>query len=126
MKKFILIVLVGVIILPNLCEKTLSMDAKVVKEHGDFQQPGTNVHAPDSVSVGYDPFAGTITISTTSESKEVGIEIYKDGALMYADKDKVEKTSSLNYTLTEEEMGEYDVRVDVEGRESVEETIVKE
>lgn len=126
MKKFILIVLVGVIILPNLCEKTLSMDAKVVKEHGDFQQPGTNVHAPDSVSVGYDPFAGTITISTTSESKEVGIEIYKDGALMYADKDNVGKTSSLNYTLTEEEMGEYDVRVDVEGRESMEETIVKE
>ena len=126
MKKFILIVLVGVIILPNLCEKTLSMDAKVVKEHGDFQQPGTNVHAPDSVSVGYDPFAGTITISTTSERKVVGIEIYKDGALMYADKDKVEKTSSLNYTLTEEESGEYDVRVDVEGRESTEETIVKE
>ena len=45
---------------------------------------------------------------------------------MYADKDKVEKTSSLNYTLTEEESGEYDVRVDVEGRESTEETIVKE
>lgn len=45
---------------------------------------------------------------------------------MYADKDNVGKTSSLNYTLTEEEMGEYDVRVDVEGRESVEETIVKE
>lgn len=119
-------VLVGIAILPNLFETYLSMEAKVVKTHQLTGSDKTNVHAPDSVSVGYDPFAGTITISTTSESKEVGIEIYKDGALMYADKDNVGKTSSLNYTLTEEESGEYDVRVDVEGRESVEETIVKE
>lgn len=126
MRKIILIVLAGIFILPNLCESYLSVDAKINKGYGTQNSPHGNIHNSDSVSVNYDAFTGTITISTTSESKNVYIKIYKDGALIYADNDKVGKTSALNYTLTEEENGEYDVCVDVEGRESMEETIVKE
>lgn len=126
MRRTILMILAGIFVLPNLCESYLSMDAKINKSHGTQNVPSGNIHKSDSVSVDYDAFSGTITISTTSESKNVGIKIYKDGVLMYVDNDKVEKTSSLNYTLTEEEIGEYDVCVDVEGRESMEETIVKE
>lgn len=127
MRRTILMILAGIFVLPNLCESYLSMNAKIEKGYtGTGEIGGKNIHKSDSVSVDYDAFTGTITISTTSESKDVGIKIYKDGALMYADNDKVWKTSVLNYTLTEEERGEYDVCVDVEGRESMEETIVKE
>lgn len=128
MRRTILMILAGIFVLPNLCESFLSMNAKIEKGHiGTVKNGGgANIHNSDSVSVDYDAFTGTITISTASESKDVGIKIYKDGALMYADNDKVGKTSALNYTLTEEEIGEYDVCVDVEGRESMEETIVKE
>lgn len=128
MKKNILMILVGIFVLPNLCESYLSMNAKIEKGHSETEKGlgDDYIHNSDSVSVNYDAFTGTITISTTSESKDVGIKIYKEGALMYADNDRVEKASALNYTLTEEEIGEYDVCVDVEGRESMEETIVKE
>ncbi len=128
MKKNILMILVGIFVLPNLCESYLSMNAKIEKGYSETEKGlgDDYIHNSDSVSVNYDAFTGTITISTTSESKDVGIKIYKDGALMYADNDKVGKTSALNYILTEEEIGEYDVCVDVEGRESMEETIVKE
>lgn len=127
MRRTILMILAGIFVLPNLCESYLSMDAKIVKGHIETGEiGGKNIHKSDSVSVDYDAFTGTITISTTSESKNVDIKIYKDGALMYADNDKVGKTAALNYTLTEEEIGEYNVCVDVEGRESMEETIVKE
>lgn len=128
MKKNILMILVGIFVLPNLCESYLSMNAKIEKGHSETEKGlgDDYIHNSDSVSVNYDAFTGTITISTTSESKDVGIKIYKDGALMYADNDRVEKASALSYTLTEEEIGEYDVCVDVEGRESMEETIVKE
>lgn len=128
MRRTILMILAGIFVLPNLCESYLSMNAKIEKGHSEFNPNGIgkNIHKSDSVSVNYDAFTGTITISTTSESKDVGIKIYKDGALMYADNDKVGKTAALNYTLTEEEIGEYNVCVDVEGRESMEETIVKE
>lgn len=121
-------IMTGIFILPNLCESYHSLTAKVEKGHIEFNPIGigANIHNSDSVSVNYDAFTGTITISTTSESKDVDIKIYKDGALIYVDNDKVGKTSALNYTLTEEENGEYDVCVDVEGRESMEETIVKE
>lgn len=121
-------ILVGIFVLPNLCESYLSMNAKIEKGYSETEKGlgDDYIHNSDSVSVNYDAFTGTITISTTSESKDVGIKIYKDGALMYADNDKVGKTSALNYILTEEEIGEYDVCVDVEGRESMEETIVKE
>jgi hypothetical protein len=127
MRRAILMILAGIFVLPNLCESYLSVDAKIEKGHGGIKGGGGgNIHKSDSVSVDYDAFTGTITISTTSESKNVDIKIYKDGALMYADNDKVGKTAALNYTLTEEEIGEYNVCVDVEGRESMEETIVKE
>lgn len=127
MRRTILMILTGIFVVPNLCESYLSMDAKIEKGHGGTKcGGGKNIHKSDSVSVDYDVFTGTITISTASESKDVGIKIYKEGALMYADNDRVEKASALSYTLTEEEIGEYDVCVDVEGRESMEETIVKE
>lgn len=126
MRKTFLVILMGTFVLPNLCESYLSIDAKVVKEYGSHQKPTGNIHNSDSVSVDYDEMSGTITIGTTADSKEVGVNIYKDGSLLYSDKDKVEKTSSLIYTLTDEESGEYDVCVDVEGSESVMETVVKE
>lgn len=120
-------IMTGIFVLPNLCESYLSMDAKIEKSHGKPKSGGgANIHNSDSVSVDYDEMSGTITIGTTADSKEVGVNIYKDGSLLYSDKDKVEKTSSLVYTLTDEESGEYDVCVDVEGSESVMETVLKE
>lgn len=120
-------IMTGIFVLPNLCESYLSMDAKIEKGHIETERiGGKNIHNSDSVSVDYDEMSGTITIGTTADSKEVGVNIYKDGSLLYSDKDKVEKTSSLVYTLTDEESGEYDVCVDVEGSESVMETVVKE
>lgn len=120
-------IMTGIFVLPNLCESYLSMDAKIEKSYQIGKGASdTNIHKSDSVSMNYDAFTGTIMISTTSDSKEVGVNIYKDGSLLYSDKDKVEKTSSLVYTLTDEESGEYDVCVDVEGSESVMETVVKE
>lgn len=121
-------IMTGIFVLPNLCESYLSMEAKIEKGHSGTVKTGggTNIYKSDSVSVDYDEMSGTITIGTTADSKEVGVNIYKDGSLLYSDKDKVEKTSSLVYTLTEEESGEYDVCVDVEGSESVMETVVKE
>ena len=128
MKRTILMIMTGIFVLPNLCESYLSTTAKVEKGHIEFNPIGIgkNIHKSDSVSVDYDEMSGTITIGTTADSKEVGVNIYKDGSLLYSDKDKVEKTSSLVYTLTDEESGEYDVCVDVEGSESVMETVVKE
>lgn len=127
MRKTFLVILMGTFVLPNLCESYFSIDAKIEKSHGKIRNNGAaNIHKSDSVSVDYDEMSGTITIGTTADSKEVGVNIYKDGSLLYSDKDKVEKTSSLVYTLTDEESGEYDVCVDVEGSESVMETVVKE
>ena len=75
MKKNILMILVGIFVLPNLCESYLSMNAKIEKGYSETEKGlgDDYIHNSDSVSVNYDAFTGTITISTTSESKDVGI-----------------------------------------------------
>lgn len=72
-------IMTGIFVLPNLCESYLSMDAKIEKSYQIGKGAGdTNIHKSDSVSMNYDAFTGTIMISTTSDSKEVGVNIYKE------------------------------------------------
>ena len=122
-----MIVFAGVFILPHLCESYVSMEAKVEKTYdGIGKDFGKNESRPDSISMDYEQLTGTIVISSTAEKdKEVGIEIYKDGIKMYEDRDNIGKGGSLNYTMTEEERGEYDVYVTVDGTDSFIQTIVK-
>ncbi|MFA4181264.1 hypothetical protein [Xylanibacter rodentium] len=74
----------------------------------------------------YDNVTNTIIIANDGGDKDVDVQIYKDGVLVYADCDNVGKGSSLNYIMTDEESGDYYVRVDVEGRGSIETTITNE
>ncbi len=95
-------IMTGIFIMPNLCESYLSLTAKVEKGHIEFKPIGigVNIHNSDSVSVDYDAFTGTITISTTSDSKDVYIKIYKvkaealsDGAISYSAPVQAESSS---------------------------------
>lgn len=125
MKKTLMIVFAGVFVLPCLC-KYVSIEAKIEKTHNTKDHFGKNECRPDSVSMDYDSSTGTIIISSAGEKeKEISIEIYKDGQKMYEDHDNVSKGGTLNYTMTEDENGEYDVYVNVDGKESINEMIIK-
>lgn len=127
MKKILLIVLTGLFFLPILCDYCIPVTAKVKKDYGvPNGNKDTNIHKSDSVSVDYDMLTGTIVVSTDAESKAVGVRIYKEGTLIYMDNDNVRKGQALNYVMTDEESGEYDICVDVENGDCIEETIVKE
>lgn len=124
MKKVLLGIFAGIFILPHICESYALMEAKIDKKHANTSVLGKNESRPDSISMDYDDLTGTITIATTAEkTKEVEIEIYKDGELIYEDRDKVNSSSSVNYTMTDEESGEYDVHVKVDGTSDINETI---
>lgn len=126
MKKIFVIAFAGIFVLPKLCDYA-SMEAKIEKTYdGISRDLGRNEFHSDSVSMDYDIPSGTIVISSVAENeKEVAIEIYKDGTKVYEDRDNIAGGSSLNYTMTEEENGEYDVHVTVDGEECLNETIVK-
>lgn len=126
MKKILFIVLAGVLIMPNLCESYASMEASVDKSYTGNLTDNKNVHQSDSVSMNYDAQKGVISITTIADMKDVEVRIYKNGALIYEDWDNVRRGTSLNYTMTDDERGEYDVRVGVEDGTDIEETIVKE
>lgn len=129
MKKIMSIVFAGIFIMPLLCESYGSMVAEIEKTHGGKAGDvgSKNEHRSDSVSVDYDDLTNTIVISNGCETEtEIGVQIYKDGVLVYADSDNVEGGHSLNYNIADEEAGDYDVRVDVEGRESIETTVTNE
>lgn len=111
--------------LPYMSESYAYMDAAVEKTCSNSTNGTKNVHKSDSVYVSYDDFSETITISTTAESKNVSVEIYKDGVLIYSDNDNVSNGSSLNYNITGEESGEYDLHVDIAEGGTMDETIVK-
>lgn len=126
-RKVILTVIAGIFMMPQLYGTYASMEAKVKKEHCHLNNNTTkNIHKSDSVSVDYNMLTGTIVVSTDAESKAVGVRIYKEGTLIYMDNDNVRKGQALNYVMTDEESGEYDVCVDVENGDCIEETIVKE
>lgn len=79
MRKIILAMLGSIFMLPYVSESYAYMDAAVEKTYNDKScDSDKNVHKPDSVYVSYDDFSETITISTTAESKNVSVEIYKD------------------------------------------------
>lgn len=126
MKKTLMIVFAGVFVLPCLCEYA-SIGAKIEKTYGEVGGlDGRNECRPDSVFMDYDSSTGMIIISSVGEKgKEVGIEIYKDGQKMYEDHDNVSKGGALNYIMTEDENGEYEVYVNVDGKESITKTINK-
>lgn len=129
MKKIIMAIFAGVLVMPQLCESYVSMKAEIEKGHvNDVKATGgRNEHKSDSVYMDYDDTTNTITISTPTDGKEVDVQIYKDGVLIYADNDSVSDESYLNYTLSDdEEAGEYDVYVSVENGGSIEATITKE
>lgn len=125
MKKIFVIAFAGIFVLPKFCDYA-SMEAKFHKTHTSNGTMNKNEFHSDSVSMDYDIPSGTIVISSVAENeKEVAIEIYKDGTKVYEDRDNIAGGSSLNYTMTEEENGEYDVHVTVDGEESLNETIMK-
>lgn len=124
MKKVLIIVFSGILLLPQFYITTW---AHIDKTHGSVTGAGgKNIHKSDSVWLSFDPFTSTISINTVSGCKAVDVHIYKEGALIYKDKDNVGKDFSLNYTMDDEESGMYDVCVDIDGGESIEGTIVKE
>ena len=126
MRKIFAIAFAGVFVLPNLFDYA-SMEAKIDKTYNEIKiSTGKNESRPDSVSMDYDISSGTIVISSTAEKeKDVTIEIYKGANKVYEDRDNIACGGSLNYTMTEEENGEYDVYVTVDGAESINQTIVK-
>lgn len=127
MKKIMSIVFAGIFIMPLLCESYGLIEAEVYKNHGTCGTSGKNEHRSDSVSVDYDNLTNTIVISNGCETEtEIGVQIYKDGVLVYADCDNVEGGHSLNYNIADEEAGDYDVRVDIKGHNSIETTVTNE
>lgn len=124
MKKVFIIVFVGIFIMPQLCKSYGSIEAEIDKNKSiNTDMGGRNIHKSDSISMSYNNVTNTIIIANDGGDKDVDVQIYKDGVLVYADCDNVSKGSSLNYTMTDEESGDYYVRVDVEGRGSIETTI---
>ncbi|WP_288083992.1 hypothetical protein, partial [Xylanibacter rodentium] len=128
MKKIFIVVFVGIFIMSQLCKSYGSIEAEIEKTHGDLvgSSGNKNTHKSDSISMSYDNVTNTIIIANDGGDKDVDVQIYKDGVLVYADCDNVGKGSSLNYIMTDEESGDYYVRVDVEGRGSIETTITNE
>lgn len=127
MRKIMSIVFAGIFIMPLLCESYGLIEAEVYKNYGASDNDSKNEHRSDSVSVDYDDLTNTIVISNGCETEtEVGVQIYKDGVLIYADSDNVEGGHSLNYNIADEEAGDYDVRVDIKGHDSIETTVTNE
>lgn len=126
MKKILIIVFAGIFVIPYSCESYVSLEAKIDKRYGDLAVMSKDVYQTDSVSMGYDPSLGVISITTIANKKDVTVQIYKNGILVYEDWDNVSKGTSLNYTMTDDEHGEYDVYVGVEDGTDIKETIVKE
>lgn len=126
MRKIFTLIFVGVLVMPQLCNSYAEMNAKVDKKYSNIDiDSNKDVRRLDSISVNYNRHTSTITISTAANRKGVEVHIYKEGWLMYEDKDDVLKSSSLSYTLTDEESGAYDVFVTVENGDVIEGTIVR-
>lgn len=129
MRKIMSIVFAGIFIMPFLCKSYGSMVAEIEKTHGGKAGDvgSKNERRSDSVSVDYDDLTNTIVISNGCETEtEVDVQIYKGGVLVYADCDNVEGGHSLNYNIADEEAGDYDVRVDIKGHNSIETTVTNE
>lgn len=126
MKNILIIAFAGIFVMPHLCNSYASVEAKINKHYEPDAYTNKNTHITDSVSMGYDPSHGVISITTIANKKDVTVQIYKNGTLVYEDWDNVSKGTSLNYTMTDDEHGEYNVYVGVEDGTDIKETIVKE
>lgn len=126
MKKGLLFVFASIIVLPLFYGSYASTYAHIDKSYNvGRNNTDKHTHKSDSVFVGYNNHTGAIVISTAAERKGIEVQIYKEGGLIYEDKDEVLKSSSLSYTLTDEESGAYDVFVTVEGENVIEGTVIK-
>ena len=85
-----------------------------------------NVGKTDPVTFGFDETGNTISIGFNKEAEKVEVSIYKDGILIYNDKDKAESETMVSYEITNAEQGDYTVTVTTDGEPQVDETVTIE
>lgn len=124
MKRIILIALVAILSMPHFMNAAVTEKAQVIKIKGTTNDK--NVGKTDPVTFGFDETGNTISIGFNKEAEKVEVSIYKDGILIYNDKDKAESETMVSYEITNAEQGDYTVTVTTDGEPQVDETVTIE
>ena len=126
MKRIILIALVAILSMPHFMNAAVTENAQVIKIKIKGTTNDKNVDKTDPVTFGFDETGNTISIGFNKEAEKVEVNIYKDGILIYNDKDKAESETMVSYEITNAEQGDYTVTVTTDGEPQVDETVTIE
>lgn len=123
MKKAAFMIMVGILAMPYLTNTLLYGDVYVTKWVNKGTGTSKNVGKTDPVTLGFDEFSNTFTLDFKERVEAVEVSIYKDGALIYQDKDCAEAETTLNYEVSEAERGDYTVTVVADGEPQISESV---
>lgn len=126
MKRVILITLMAILVMPYIMNTVVYGEPVVTKQKGSLVTNDKNVGKTDPVTFGFDETGNTISIGFNKEAEKVEVNIYKDGILIYNDKDKAESETMVSYEITNAEQGDYTVTVTTDGEPQVDETVTIE
>lgn len=126
MKRIIPIALTLVFVMPYLINSFAYGDTVITKWTSKGTTNDKNVGKTDPVTFGFDETGNTISIGFNKEAEKVEVNIYKDGILIYNDKDKAESETMVSYEITNAEQGDYTVTVTTDGEPQVDETVTIE
>lgn len=125
MKKSIVMMLLGVLVMPCVMSGFLFADPVIVKRpNGDATKSKNEIAPP--VTIDYNDSTKIITLDFAEDVKSVEVSVYKDGELIYQDNDIVESDATLNYEICDAEQGEYTVSVVADDEPAIEETVTVE
>lgn len=125
MKKSIVMMLLGVLVMPCVMSGFLFADPVIVKRpNGDTTKSKNEITPP--VTIDYNDSTQIITLDFAEDVKSVEVSVYKDGELIYQDNDIVESDATLNYEICDAEQGEYTVSVVADDEPAIEETVTVE
>lgn len=126
MKRIIPIALTLVFVMPYFINSFAYGDTVITKWTSKGTTNDKNVGKTDPVTFDFDETGNTISIGFNKEAEKVEVSIYKDGILIYNDKDKAESETMVSYEITNAEQGDYTVTVTTDGEPQVDETVTIE
>lgn len=112
--------------MPYIMNTVVYGEPVVTKQKGSLVTNNKNVGKTVPVAFGFDETGNTISIAFNKEAEKVEVNIYKDGVLIYNDKDKAESETMVSYEITSAEQGDYTVTVTTDGEPQVDETVTIE
>ena len=123
MKRLLLMIMFAVQMMPYITDMPAYGDTDVIKIKLDPVSPDKNIGKTDPVTFGFEELSKTISIGFNKDAASVDVCIYKDGALIYKERDSAVAQTKVNYEICDAEGGNYTVIVATDGQLQVDETV---